>query len=122
MLHQIRQPIRPGNIGGAKAEQVKFHRAMRAHGAPGGGSPARGQVNFAIRPRHQPAQPEPKCEARRIGFRPTARSGQRCNRCPAIACCARAGAGGFLCFPGGAQEMRFGRGNAPMRAAPGFRK
>jgi hypothetical protein len=55
MFHQIRQPIRPGNIGGAKTQQMQLHRAMRAYGAPCGSGAARGQVNFPIRPRHQPA-------------------------------------------------------------------
>ena len=122
MLPQIRQAIRARDIRRAKAKQVQLHRTMRAHGTPRGGGTARGQMDLAIRPRHQAAQPEPKCQARGISFRPAARGGQGSNRCPAIARCARAGAGSFLRFPGGAQKMGFGRGNAPMRAAPGFRQ
>jgi hypothetical protein len=59
MFHQIRQPIRPGNIGRTKAEQMQLHRAMRAHGAPRSSGAAWCQVNLPIRPRHQPAQPKP---------------------------------------------------------------
>jgi len=59
MLDQIRQPIRARDIGRTKAEQVKLHRAMRAHGTPRGGGTARGQVDFAIRARDQAAQPKP---------------------------------------------------------------
>ena len=59
MFDQIRQAIRARDIGRTKAEQVKLHRAMRAHGTPRGGGATRGQVNFAIRPRHQAAEPEP---------------------------------------------------------------
>ena len=59
MFNQIREPIRTCDIRGTKAEQVKFHGTMRAHRTPRGGGTARGQVNFAIRPRHQSAQPEP---------------------------------------------------------------
>jgi hypothetical protein len=59
MFHQIRQAIRARDIGRTKAQQMQFHRAMRAHGAPCGSGAARGQVNFPIRPRHQPAQRKP---------------------------------------------------------------
>jgi hypothetical protein len=75
MFHQIRQPIRARDIGRTKAQQMQLHRAMRAHGAPCGSGAAWCQVNFSIRPRHQPAQPKPKRQAGRISFRPAARSG-----------------------------------------------
>jgi hypothetical protein len=59
MLDQIRQTIRARDICRAKPKQMQLHRAMRAHGAPCGSGAARGQVNFPIRPRHQPAQRKP---------------------------------------------------------------
>ena len=59
MLDQIRQTIRARDIGRTKAQQMQLHRAMRAHGTPRGSGAARGQVNFPIRPRHQPAQRKP---------------------------------------------------------------
>jgi hypothetical protein len=59
MFHQIRQPIRPGNIGCTQAQQMQFHRAMGAHGASCGSGAAWCQVNFPVCPRHQPAQRKP---------------------------------------------------------------
>jgi hypothetical protein len=122
MFHQIRQPIRARDIRGPQAEQMMFHRAMRAHRTPRGSGATRRQVNLTLCPRHQAAQPKPKGKPRRIGFRPAARRSQGRNRGPAIARRTGAGASGFLRFPGGAEEMAFGRGNAPARAAPGFRQ
>jgi hypothetical protein len=55
MFHQIRQPIRARDIRGTQTKQMQLHRAMGAHGAPCGSGAARCQVNFPIRPRHQPA-------------------------------------------------------------------
>ena len=59
MFHQIRQAIRPGNIGGAKPKQMQFHRAMRTHRTACGRGAAWREVNFTFCPRHQPAQPKP---------------------------------------------------------------